>query len=183
MGHNSKWPFSSGLAGLEHQLKPSDKALFFFFIFKVAALKPSVHYPKEGSLRPEHNRVQRGEHKYPFCKVISLLRVAVNLYSWAIITLVVAYAVNCSQGQGQTRKRLLRASSCFEYYQHSFSIDSLGFNPRETSEMLKHQRTENITKLIGWGLWASTQKSLQQQKSRLKNTKFGSTVDGVSLRF
>lgn len=48
--------------------------------------------------------------------------------------------------------------------------------------MLKHQKTENNQndRLV---LWADMQKSLQQEKSRLDTTKFGSKVDGISLRF
>lgn len=124
-----------------------------------------------------------GVHTYPLCTLISLLGVTVNPHYWAVITLLVAYVVNYSQCQVQTRKGVLKASSCFQYSQQDFSIDSPGFNPRETSEVLKHQRTENMTGVIRWVLWACMQKSLQQEKSGLDNAKFGSKVDGISLHF
>lgn len=123
-----------------------------------------------------------GVHTYPLCTLISVLRVTVNPHYWAVIILLVAYVVNHSQRQVQARKRVLQASCCFQYGQQDFSINSLWFNPRDTSEMLKHQKPENNQndRLV---LWADMQKSLQQEKSRLDTTKFGSKVDGISLRF
>jgi len=56
-----------------------------------------------------------------------------NSHYWAVITLLVAYVVSYSQCQVQTGKGVLKASYCFQYSQQDFSIDSLGFSPRETS--------------------------------------------------
>lgn len=153
----------------------------------MAALKPSgqsiTAILKKDLWNQSIMEYRGGVHTYPLCTLISVLRVTVNPHYWALIILLVAHVVNHSQCQVQARKRVLQASCCFQYGQQDFSIDSLWFNnPRDTSEMLKHQKTENNQndRLV---LRGYMQKSLQQEKSRQDTTKFGSKVDGISLCF
>lgn len=73
----------------------------FFFIFKMATIKPSgqsiITILKKDLRNRSIMQYRGGVRAEPLCTLISLLRVTVNPRDWPVITLLVTYVANYSQ--------------------------------------------------------------------------------------